>query len=342
MKNRFIIREYLPSDNQEALRLEERCPQGEELKISFHRKSFHHRSEMYKDYLILAGYYDRKLISIVAGAIKEILINRKKIKAGYFYDLRVDPEYRKLKLRIAQKMCEAIYSRISPQADLVYCLIAGRNLRAIHLVKRYYNTKVIIPFKFIVNPVYKRRKVRATLRESKYDKIHKNFLKHNSCLDFYSPPDLNYLYGYIRSYSLESSGGEAGCAVWSSKEILGERIESIPRKYKSLQFLFRTFSPFIRTPYIPREGETLDSWYLFDFYASNEECAKELFLNINNIALQEGKNYIYLPLKETDKFYPLLRKCCWKYSPVIDYFILTGGKVSPPENSDIYIDVRDL
>lgn len=83
MKNKFIIREYLPSDNQAALQLEERCPQGEKLKISFHRKSFHQRSEMYKDYLILAGYYDKKLVSLVAGAVKEILINKKKVKAGY-------------------------------------------------------------------------------------------------------------------------------------------------------------------------------------------------------------------------------------------------------------------
>jgi len=37
MGNEFTIKEYSPSDNQAALELEERCPQGEELKISFHR-----------------------------------------------------------------------------------------------------------------------------------------------------------------------------------------------------------------------------------------------------------------------------------------------------------------
>ncbi|NIO49339.1 MAG: hypothetical protein GTN73_07900 [Candidatus Aminicenantes bacterium] len=342
MKNKFIIREYLPSDNQAALQLEERCPQGEELKIGFHRKSFHRRSEMYKDYLILAGFYDKKLVSLVAGAVKEILINRKKIKAGYFYDLRVDPDYRRLKLRIAQRMCNLIVSKISSKADLIYCMIAGRNLRALHLVKRYYNAQVIIPFKYIINPAYKKRRVKGALEEAKFEEIHKNFIKYNSYLDFYCSPDLERIYGYVKSYRLESSSGEAGCSIWSSKEILGERIESIPKKYRTLHFLFKVFSPFIKTPYVPRKGEALDSWYLFDFYASNEESAKELFLHINNIALQEGKNYTYLPLKETDDFYPILMKCRWKFSPVIDYFILASGNILPQTNSNIYIDIRDL
>lgn len=342
MKNKFTIREYLLSDNQAALQLEERCPQGEELKISFHRKSFHQRSEMYKDYLILAGYYDKKLVSLVAGAVKEILINRKKVKAGYFYDLRVDPDYRRLKLRIAQKMSNLIVSKISSKADLIYCMIAGRNLRALHLVKRYYNAQVIIPFKYIVNPVYKSRRVKSSLKESKFEKVHKNFLKYNPSLDFYCSPNKERLYGYVNSYILESSSGEAGCSIWSSKEILGERIESIPKKYRTLQLLFKVISPFMKTPYIPKKGEALDSWYLFDFYASDYKSAKELFLHINNIALQKRKNYVYLPLQETDDLYPALRKCCWKFSPVIDYFILGNGDVLPQSDSNIYIDIRDL
>ncbi len=342
MRNKFTVREYTPSDNQAALQLEKRCPQGEELKISFHRKLFHQRSEMYKDHIILVGFYDKKLVAIVAGAVKEIFVNKKKVKAGHFYDLRVDPDYRRLKLRIAQKMSSLIVSRISPKADLIYCMIAGRNLRALHLVKRYYNAQVTIPFKFIVNPVYKKRRVKSALRESKYEEVHKNFLNYNPNLDFYCSPGLNRLYGYKKSYCLDSYNGKAGCSIWSNKEILGERIESIPKNFRMLQFLLSIPSIFLNTPHVPRRGETLDSWYLFDFYASDKESAKELFLHINNKALQEGKNYIYLPLQETHEFFLTLKKCCWKFSPVIDYFILANGRVLPQENSNIYIDIRDL
>lgn len=341
-EKKIIIREYLPSDNQAALLLEERCPQGEELKIGFHRKYFHQRSEMYDDHLILAGFYEKRLVALVAGAVKEILVNGKKIKAGHFYDLRVDPDYRRLKLGIARKMCHAIVSRISPKAALIYCLIAGRNLRALHLVKKTYHAQVIIPFKYIINPVYKKRKVKGSIRESGFEETHKNFLKYHPRLDFYCSPDRGRLYGYVNSYGLESCSGEAGCSVWSSKEILGERIESIPKKFRALRSLFTTLSPFIRTPYIPREGESLDSWYLFDFYASDYECAKDLFLHINNLALQQKKHYIYIPLKEKDGFFPVLRKCCWKFSPFIDYYILASGNPLPHSDSDIYIDVRDL
>ena len=342
MGNRLVVKKYLPTDNKAALQLEERCPQGEEMKISFNRKSFHQRSEMYENYLILLGFYEEKLVATVAGAVKEILINKRKVKAGYFYDLRVNPDYRKLKLRIAQDMCNHIFTRISPQTDIVYCMIAGRNLRALHLIKRYYNIQVTIPFKYIINPVYRNRKVKGYLKELKFEDIHGNFLKYHPDYDFYCRPDLKRLFGYVKSFRLESNSGEAGCSIWSSKEILSERIESIPKKFKALKYFLSAFSPFIKIPHIPQKGEPLKSWYLFDFYASNKACAKELFLHINNIAIQEGKNYLYLPLKETDDFFPVLRKCCWKFSPVIDYYILAGGKVLPHTDSDIYIDIRDL
>ncbi len=342
MENKFTIREYVPSDNHAALRLEERCPQGEELKISFHRKFFHQRSEMYKDFLILAGFYNEKLVAIVAGAVKEILVDKKKVKAGYFYDLRVDPDYRRLKLRIAQRMCNLIVSRLSPKTDLIYCLIAGRNLRALHLVKRYYDAQVVIPFKYIINPVYKKRRVKSIFRDSTREEVHRNFLKYNPDLDFYCSTELDRLHGYERSYCLDSNKGEAGCSVWSSKEILGERIESIPKYFKTLRFFLGVPSLFTKTPHIPRIGETLDSWYLFDFYASDKESARELFLHINNEAQREGKKYTYLALQESDEFYLTLKKCCWKFSPVIDYFILANGKALPLKSSKIYTDIRDL
>ncbi len=342
MRNEFTIKEYSPSDNQAALELEERCPQGEELKISFHRKLFHQRSEMYKEHVILTGFYNRKLVAVVAGAVKEILVDKKKVKAGHFYDLRVDPEFRKLKLRIAQKMCREVVSRISPKTDLIYCLIAGRNMRALHLVKRDFNPQAIIPFKYVVNPVYKQRGVKSILKDSGYEEVHKNFLKYYPDLDFYCLPDFDRLFGYVRSYGIDSDRGEAGCSIWSSKDILGERVENVPKKFKRLRILLRIISLFMKTPQVPRKGETLDSWYVFDFYASNEESAKELFFHVNNEALKERKSYVYLPLQETHEFYLALNRCCWKFSPVIDYFILARGKFLPKEKTQIYLDIRDL
>jgi ribosomal protein S18 acetylase RimI-like enzyme len=339
---KFLIRDYIPSDNQAVLRLEKRCPQGKELQISFHRQSFHKRSEMYRDYAILVGLYEGKLVSVVAGAVKEILINGQKTRAGYFYDLRVDPDYRSLRIKIAKKMGMQIAKRISLKADLIYCMIAARNLRALHLIRRYSEAKVIIPFKFLVNPVYKKRRARGLIKVVDFGEAHERFLRHNPNRNFYCSPNLMSLLGYVRSYRLESSSGEAGCSIWSNKEILGERIESIPKKYETIRSVLKVASPFMKTPHIPEKGESLDSWHLFDFCASTPASARELFLHINNAAFQHNKTYIYLPLQESEDFFPVLKKCCWKFSPVVDYFVLANGKALPRKNAKIYIDIRDL
>jgi ribosomal protein S18 acetylase RimI-like enzyme len=339
---KFLIRDYIPSDNQAVLRLEKRCPQGKELQISFHRQSFHKRSEMYSDYAILVGLYEGKLVSVVAGAVKEILINGKRIRAGYFYDLRVDPDYRSLRMKIAKKMCKQIAKRISLKADLVYCMIAARNLRALHLIRRYYEAKVIIPFKFLVNPVYKKRRAKGLIKVVDFGEAHERFLRCNLNRNFYCSPNVMGLLGYVRSYRLESFSGEAGCSIWSNKEILGERIESVPKKYETIRSVLKVASSLMNTPHIPEKGESLDSWHLFDFYASTPASARELFLQINNAALQHNKTYIYLPLQESEDYFSVLKKCCWKFSPVIDYFVLANGKELPQKNSKIYIDIRDL
>jgi len=338
---KLLIREYIPSDNQAALRLEKRCPQGKELQISFHRQSFHKRSEMYGDYAILVGLYEEKLVSIVAGAMKQILIEGKEIRAGYFYDLRVDPDYRSLRMKIAKKMCMHITKKISSKADLVYCMIAARNLRALHLIKRYYDAKAIIPFKFLVHPVYKKRRG-GSIEVVDFGEAHERYLRHNPDRNFYCSPDLKNLSGYVRSYRLDSSSGEAGCSLWSSKEILGERIESVPNKYKTIGRISKVISPLVKTPHIPEKDESLDSWYLFDFYASTPASARELFLKINNVALQHRKTYIYLPIQETEDFFPVLKKSCWKFAPVVDYFVLANGKELPQNKAKMYIDIRDL
>jgi len=342
MEDRFIIRDYIPSDNSAALQLEERCPQGNELQVSFHRRSFHQRSEMYRDYAILVGFYDDKLVAIVAGAVKEILVNGKKKRAGYFYDLRVDPEYRGLKLGITTKMCSQIIERISSKSDLIYSLVAAQNIRALKLIKRDYEPRVMIPFKYLVNPVYKKRRVRGTVAEASLEETHEVYLKYNPDLDFACSLDRERLMGYVKSFRLESSSGEAGCSVWSNKDILGERIERIPKKYLRLQQVLKLISPIMKTPHIPRPGEILDSWYVFDFYASTPASARELFLQTNNAALGYGRKYLYLPIQEDQDFFPVMKRCCWKFSPVIDYFILANGQELPRTRARIYIDIRDL
>lgn len=339
---KLAIRDFVPSDERAVLQLEERCPQGTELQISFHRRSFRERSEMYGHYAILVGLIEEKLVAVVAGAVKEVLINGKKTKAGYFYDLRVDPDYRGQRLKIAKRMCENLVGRISSKEDLVYCMIAARNLRALHFVKRCFRAEFILPFKFLVNPVYKRRQTEDRVEAVSFAEAHAKYLSYHPRLDFYCTPDPGRLLGYVRSYRSLSLAGEAGCSVWSNREILGERIERIPKKYRMIRSLFKAVSPFLKVPHIPGKGESLDSWHLFDFYASSPASAVELFYHVNNAALRERKSYLYLPIQEYEESFPVLKKSCWRHSPVVDYFILANGKELPTENARIYIDIRDL
>ena len=92
MKNHLDIRLYQHADNEAALALEAQCPQGKSLKLSFHRRSFHLRSELYENAQLWVAFMNDRLIATIAGAVKEVQLNGHTARAGYIYDIRVHPQ----------------------------------------------------------------------------------------------------------------------------------------------------------------------------------------------------------------------------------------------------------
>ena len=63
------ISPYILSDNEDLLKLEQLCPQGEKLSLKFVRPTFHARSEVYEDYKILTAKMEGKIIGVTAHTV---------------------------------------------------------------------------------------------------------------------------------------------------------------------------------------------------------------------------------------------------------------------------------
>jgi len=92
---------------------------------------------------------------------------------------------------------------------------------------------------------------------------------------------------------------------------------------------------FFRFPHIPRQGEDIHSWFLFDFYAGDKEAA------VNNYALTKSRTYLYILLQSDGPMVEFLKGAGLKIF-TLPYFYMAKGRVISLEKDRLYSDVRDL
>ncbi len=341
MTNHLDIRLYQRADNEAALALEAQCPQGKSLKFSFHRRSFHLRTESYENAQIWVALMNDRMIATIAGAVKEVQLSGHPARAGYIYDIRVQPQCRRQ--GVAKTITEYALARLAPQTDLIYCFVAGQNRPALRAVQKIYHAEIILPLQYFALPVYRHRSGVGELHAVDFSQTHAQFVQRFSQLDFYCQPPQSRLHGYLGSYEWRSPDERAGCSLWTNREILAERVEHLPWQFSVLRRLFPLVRPIISLPHIPQAGEFIQSWLLFDFYADSPAAAKSLLASINNLALKQGIHYLYLLMQKSHSLSATVRESAprW-FAPTIPYFLLARGRLLPAPQANVYIDVRDL
>lgn len=327
---------YTVRDNEFAIELEGQCVQGKKLVLKFLRPTFHARSEVYEKYRILCAKEKNRLIGIAAWSEKSVTLHGKSVKVAYLYDLRVHPDYRKhgIALRIIKALCEDI----GPNIECIYTLIAGENERALGLARRIYGLHTEMPLTYAIIPVYKKFREEEGYRFTNASEVHEEYLTMNPDVQFIPAFDETRLPGYVSSIVLQKGGG--GCSIWTNENLLKEQVVSIPLHLRILSTLTKPLRLFLKLPYIPQRGETIRSWFLFDFYAANTKSARNLLTAVNNIALNHDRTFLYLLLQSNNPILEFIRESGKVYT--IPYFFLAKGQNTPSETESIYIDIRDL
>ncbi len=335
--NGFKIVPYEPLDEAAALSLEERCPQGTSIVLKFRRPTFDARSKVYDNYKILCAKLHDELIGIVAYTKKTVSLHRESVIATYIYDLRVHPDHRRF--GVAKRLIEAIIQDIGDDADCIYSLVAGENVRALSLIRYYIKSDVVIPLTYIIIPIQKRVKRTNKYSISSISEIHKMFLKNNPSMIFVPPLHMEKMLGYVASIVLEAEQG--GCSIWTNESLLAEQVVALSGYFRVLRVFTKLFGWFSRFPYIPDRGENIHSWFLFDFFARDKEAVHSLIAAVNTYALAKGRTYLYFLLQSDDPMIEFLKGVGLKIF-TIPYFFIAKGRVTPLEKDRLYIDVRDL
>ncbi len=329
---------YTVEDNEAALFLEEQCVQGGSLALKYRRPTFHARSEVYEKYRIICAKHDGKLVGISAWSEKNVRIHNSPVRAAYAYDLRVLPAYRTR--GVALKIMKATLDDIFLQTDFIYTLIAGQNEVAFKLVRHMFGMRTVVPLTYIIMPVFKRLKSDKDHCTADAREVHERFLSGNSGLEMVPGFDVARLKGYVLSF-VEKQQRQAGCSLWTNENILAEQVVAVPKYLQVLRIAYAPMRLFMPLPVIPKRGDVLRSWFLFDLYAASKEYLYELLATVNNKALENDIQYLYILLQNRDGLRGLIPELGLRTFTLPYAFLCRPGGVLN-ESDNIYIDVRDI
>ncbi len=328
---------YTTTDNESALALEEQCVQGESLILKFRRPTFHARSEVYDKYRILCAKVNNKVIGIIAGAEKFVRLRSEIIRTIYIYDLRVHPDYRKR--GTARWLNNALIEDLG-KADCIYNLIAGENRSALVVAQRIFDAQVMVPLTYAVIPVYKKLKGEAPYQLSSASEVHEIYLRLHPDIQFVPDFDEKRLLGYISSITLPNVDS-CGFSLWTSENLLAEQVVDIPFHLRMMGALMAPLHPILRLPHIPKPGEIIQSWFLFDFCTTDKKTTPSLLTIANNIAFDNSRTFLYILLGSNDITLRFIKNSGFRVFTV-PYFFLAKGRIVPTEADRMYIDIRDL
>lgn len=342
---RVVLGDYQVADSPEALALERECAQGRGLRLSFRRETFHRRAEGFAVHRLFTARAGGRLVGVVAVAVKPALLRGRATHAAFGFDLRVHPEWRGRGL--GRRLFERAFGWGMERAEIAYTYAVSGNQAAMALASSLGTEAA--GYSYLVYPAHRRLAVQRPLVPATLAEVHAETLRLERTFDLYFDPLAeSRMGGHVASWRCGSGPSRAGCSAWSNQGILGEVVEALPLPIallgKALRAVGAQGPGHLPLPRIPRTGEELRSWYLFDLHSTDTEAARDLLRGVAAEAIDRGIEWLHVPLASGDERLRALRADVPRpFSPVVPYRMIVHapGAAGPPIRRP-YLDVRDL
>ena len=339
---RLTVREVGPADDAAALALEQRCPQGRAFRIVFARDTFRRRTETFGHALLLGAWRGNRLVAVGGGAIKEVRWEGRETRSLMLYDFRVDPEFRRT--GVGRLLTETLIDWARTHAEIAIAFSMGDNRAIQAMAREWIGADTAPAFELLAYPSHSRRTANALIDADARDiRAH-----HLAARD--DPSLLLHANGGLTSPQrlaswLLAEDGRAGCSVWSTAGILEEVVVRLPPALRAASWLLGgAAARNLRLPHVPRLGETLRSWLLFDSFARDEAAMRSLVAGAAARASAAGINHCHVVLPPNAPW----REVLWRdvpkaFAPVLPFSIMArtlDGK--PLQLRNPVIDPRDI
>jgi GNAT superfamily N-acetyltransferase len=343
----LVLETYDPArDAAEALALDRGVVQGERIRLSFHRSTFHRRCENFARWHISTARLDGRLVGLAAVALKDVVLHGEPRLAAFGFDLRVDPAFRRQ--RIGRQVSEHARGWARDHgADLEYSWVIDDNRASLALAEAMHGQRVSA-YAYLVVPTHRRLAPRAAFAEAHPDEVHERHRSVEGPFDLYGDPRIEGRMGpRVGSWAVRDGADSASCSAWDNREILGEIVQGLPPTLAVASAALR-LPPlrWARLPAVPVVGRPVASWYLYDAAATRPDLAVDLVRGVVGRARARGIDYLYLAHTSAQRRWvdAVRAELPSLFAPVVRYVMVARShRPGPPRPIDRpYVDVRDL
>jgi hypothetical protein len=132
--------------------------------------------------------------------------------------------------------------------------------------------------------------------------------------------------------------GKSSLKIWDSSADYTQRVIRLPLLYQAARPVFKAISHLLPLPHIPRIGEAVRDWYLFDLDVTDPADLPALLEKTRELAVRSQIDYLVVCLNPQDVLYPTLSRLAWLKLPYCLLFYPRKPMSRPA--SPTYFDIR--
>lgn len=337
------FRDFAAADDNAALALERRCPQGQAFRIAFRRDRFAARTEAFSTARLICAWDAGRLAGVGGGAIKDVIWEGRQTRALMLYDFRIDPDYRRE--GIARSLALMLIDWARPLAEIGYAYALGDNRAIREMARQWIGAGAAPAISLLAHPTHRPAPTDVCIIDADPLEVRNRYVRTRGEAAFACPPD-PALTGRQVAGSWQLAGGKAGgCTAWSTRGLLEEVVIGLPPTIRAAGRVLRT--PLLRhlpLPHVPAIGEALRSWLVIDAHAPDPEAARTMLRAVAAKARTSGIDYCHvLAVPGTPWLDAVRRSLPRLFAPAIPFTILARTLDGRPlQLAAPIVDPRDL
>ncbi|MGE5549459.1 MAG: N-acetyltransferase family protein [Bacteroidota bacterium] len=295
----MIIRPAQPEDNPALCRMELMAPQGSAIRLTDRRFDFFTRARNFPGSELIVAADDKtgQLIGVLGGVQVKLRVGGRERLGGFLFDFRSNPEYRHGLGRTIYRLWREVEQRLlKAGTEFIYGLVKEDNpANSIYL---RMGCKKLGARLFWTLPVYRRQPVPDGLAVRKHIDAAADYREAVQWYQGYDLwpviPDPSILQPLLDRYlHAELSYEGATLKIWDGTLDYERIVTAGPRIYEVIRPVADAIRPLIPVPRIPRVGQPLRTWYLYDLRLPNGvRSLRPLLAAANNLALEHGVDFL--------------------------------------------------
>ncbi len=323
------LREARPDDNAALLGLERKSPQGTQLKMHSERRDYLYRARLFGNHRTIVAVDDGKVFGVLGATMKTVRLAGEDARAAMFYDLRLDPDYRTnlLGRHMLRNWLEMEKWAQGEGARIIYGMVKADNTPMLIIQQHKDGYRLAGRMVVLSRAVYRRFRIREQPEQVDLT-VHNREMGQAVAAEYGDlalfPSDLRTTYlsepmrdaGLFSCYRLEgrNADGESSSAsvgLYRVSREIWTRVVELPWYYRAARPAIEAIRPVVALPKIPREGDQVLYYHLFNHLAHGPEGMKlwsEIVRYLNNIALDEGATLMTGMFDPSDRFFDAYRR----------------------------------